>query len=117
MGMKISLKKCKFCFKELKALGHIVSGLTLVVDQNSVAAVLLKPILSAFGHSAEYQGSQFHHIDFIFIPHFSEMGLIHSLLSLLPYCIKIIGEGCFIQEPSENIAQKRRYTIGALSLY
>ena len=33
MGMKISLKKCKFCFKELKALGHIVPGLTLAVNQ------------------------------------------------------------------------------------
>ena len=32
MGMKISLKKCNFCFSELKALGHIVSGLTLAID-------------------------------------------------------------------------------------
>ncbi|MBW0493335.1 hypothetical protein O181_033050 [Austropuccinia psidii MF-1] len=42
--MKISLKKCSFGFEELKALGHIVSGLSLGIDKNKVAAVLLKPI-------------------------------------------------------------------------
>ncbi|MBW0582885.1 hypothetical protein O181_122600 [Austropuccinia psidii MF-1] len=42
--MKISLKKCNFGFEELKALGHIVSGLSLGIDKNKVAAVLLKPI-------------------------------------------------------------------------
>ena len=46
MNMKISLPKCNFCFNELKALGHVVSGLTLGIDQNRVAAVLLKPIPS-----------------------------------------------------------------------
>ncbi|MBW0518183.1 hypothetical protein O181_057898 [Austropuccinia psidii MF-1] len=44
VNMKISLKKCKFGFEELKALGHIVSGLILGIDKNKVAAVLLKPI-------------------------------------------------------------------------
>ncbi|MBW0467900.1 hypothetical protein O181_007615 [Austropuccinia psidii MF-1] len=44
LNMKISLKKCNFGFEELKALGHIVSGLSLVIDKNKVAAVLLKPI-------------------------------------------------------------------------
>ncbi|MBW0498378.1 hypothetical protein O181_038093 [Austropuccinia psidii MF-1] len=42
--MKISLKKCNFGFEELKALGNIVSGLSLGIDKNKVAAVLLKPI-------------------------------------------------------------------------
>ncbi|MBW0486093.1 hypothetical protein O181_025808 [Austropuccinia psidii MF-1] len=42
--MKISLKKCHFGFKELKALGHIVSGLSLGIDKNKVSAVLLKPM-------------------------------------------------------------------------
>ncbi|MBW0545174.1 hypothetical protein O181_084889 [Austropuccinia psidii MF-1] len=42
--MKISLKKCNLGFEELKALGHIVSGLSLDIDKNKVAAVLLKPI-------------------------------------------------------------------------
>ncbi|MBW0508798.1 hypothetical protein O181_048513 [Austropuccinia psidii MF-1] len=44
VNMKISLQKCNFVFEELKALGHIVSGLSLGIDKNKVAAVLLKPI-------------------------------------------------------------------------
>ncbi|MBW0468834.1 hypothetical protein O181_008549 [Austropuccinia psidii MF-1] len=44
LNMKISLNKCNFGFEELKALGHIVSGLSLGSDKNKVAAVLLKPI-------------------------------------------------------------------------
>ncbi|MBW0581851.1 hypothetical protein O181_121566 [Austropuccinia psidii MF-1] len=44
VNTKISLKKCNFGFEELKALGHIVSGLNLSIDQNKVVAVLLKPI-------------------------------------------------------------------------
>ncbi|MBW0467935.1 hypothetical protein O181_007650 [Austropuccinia psidii MF-1] len=44
VNMKISLNKCNFGFEELKALGHIVSGLNLVIDKNKVAEVLLKPI-------------------------------------------------------------------------
>ncbi|MBW0552817.1 hypothetical protein O181_092532 [Austropuccinia psidii MF-1] len=43
--MKISIKKCNFGFEELKALGHIVSGLSLGIDKNEVSEVLLKPIL------------------------------------------------------------------------
>ncbi|MBW0585281.1 hypothetical protein O181_124996 [Austropuccinia psidii MF-1] len=42
--MNISLKKCNFGCGELKALGHIVSGLSLGIDKNKVAEVLLKPI-------------------------------------------------------------------------
>ncbi|MBW0541695.1 hypothetical protein O181_081410 [Austropuccinia psidii MF-1] len=44
VNMKISLKRCNFGFEELKALGHIVSGLGLGIDKNKVAEVLLKPI-------------------------------------------------------------------------
>ncbi|MBW0565086.1 hypothetical protein O181_104801 [Austropuccinia psidii MF-1] len=33
-----------FGFKELKALGHGVSGISLVIEKNKVAAVLLKPM-------------------------------------------------------------------------
>ncbi|MBW0510437.1 hypothetical protein O181_050152 [Austropuccinia psidii MF-1] len=42
VNIKISLKKCNFGFHELKALGHVVSGQSLGVDKNKVAAVLLK---------------------------------------------------------------------------
>ncbi|MBW0496203.1 hypothetical protein O181_035918 [Austropuccinia psidii MF-1] len=44
VNMNISLKKCNFGFGELKALGHIASGLSLGIDKNKVVAVLLKPI-------------------------------------------------------------------------
>ncbi|MBW0519282.1 hypothetical protein O181_058997 [Austropuccinia psidii MF-1] len=44
VNMNISLKKCDFGFEELKALGHIVCGLSLGINKNKVEAVLLKPI-------------------------------------------------------------------------
>ncbi|MBW0524156.1 hypothetical protein O181_063871 [Austropuccinia psidii MF-1] len=44
VNMKISLKKCHFAYSELKALGHVVSGLSLGIENNKVAAVLLKPM-------------------------------------------------------------------------
>ncbi|MBW0571392.1 hypothetical protein O181_111107 [Austropuccinia psidii MF-1] len=40
INLKISLKKCNFCQQELLALGHQVSGLSLAIDQNKLAAVL-----------------------------------------------------------------------------
>ncbi|MBW0586846.1 hypothetical protein O181_126561 [Austropuccinia psidii MF-1] len=44
VNMKISLEKCHFAYSELKALRHVVSGLSLGIDKNKVAAVLLKPM-------------------------------------------------------------------------
>ncbi|MBW0568561.1 hypothetical protein O181_108276 [Austropuccinia psidii MF-1] len=44
VNMKILLKKCHFSYSELKALGHVVSGLSIGIDKNKVAAVLLKPM-------------------------------------------------------------------------
>ncbi|MBW0473011.1 hypothetical protein O181_012726 [Austropuccinia psidii MF-1] len=44
MNLKVSLKKCNFCQQELQALGHKVSGLSLAIYQNKVAAVLQKPV-------------------------------------------------------------------------
>ncbi|MBW0547885.1 hypothetical protein O181_087600 [Austropuccinia psidii MF-1] len=43
VNMKNSLNKCNF-FEERKALGHILSCLSLGIDKNKLAAVLLKPI-------------------------------------------------------------------------
>ncbi|MBW0505910.1 hypothetical protein O181_045625 [Austropuccinia psidii MF-1] len=43
-NMKISLRKCHFAYSELKALGHVVCGLSRGIDNNKVAAVLLKPM-------------------------------------------------------------------------
>ncbi|MBW0546913.1 hypothetical protein O181_086628 [Austropuccinia psidii MF-1] len=42
--MKISLKKCHFGLKELKALGHVVASLSLGIDKNKVSEVFLKPM-------------------------------------------------------------------------
>ncbi|MBW0510602.1 hypothetical protein O181_050317 [Austropuccinia psidii MF-1] len=62
VNMKISLKKFYLGFQELKALGHVVSGLSLWIDKNKVAAVLLKPmpqnkkeIQSFFGFAGYYR--------------------------------------------------------------
>ncbi|MBW0478674.1 hypothetical protein O181_018389, partial [Austropuccinia psidii MF-1] len=44
INLKISLKKCNFGEQELLALGKKVSGLSLAIDQNRVAAVLQKPV-------------------------------------------------------------------------
>ncbi|MBW0554034.1 hypothetical protein O181_093749 [Austropuccinia psidii MF-1] len=62
VNMKISLKKCNFGFHELKSLGHVVSGLSLGVDENKVAAALLRQIpqnkkemMSLLGFSSYYR--------------------------------------------------------------
>ncbi|MBW0512979.1 hypothetical protein O181_052694 [Austropuccinia psidii MF-1] len=64
--MKISSKKCNFGFKELKALGDVVSGFSLGIDKIGVAAVFLitmpqnkKEIQSFLGFSGYYR----QHID------------------------------------------------------
>ncbi|MBW0567525.1 hypothetical protein O181_107240 [Austropuccinia psidii MF-1] len=44
INLKISLKKCNFVQQALLALGHKVSGLSLAIDQNKVAAVLQRPV-------------------------------------------------------------------------
>ncbi|MBW0570941.1 hypothetical protein O181_110656 [Austropuccinia psidii MF-1] len=44
INLNISQKKCNFGQQELLALGHKVSGLSLAIDQNKVAAVLQKPV-------------------------------------------------------------------------
>ncbi|MBW0486968.1 hypothetical protein O181_026683 [Austropuccinia psidii MF-1] len=44
INLKISLKKCNFGQQELPALGNKLSGLSLAIDQNNVAAVLQKPV-------------------------------------------------------------------------
>ncbi|MBW0503720.1 hypothetical protein O181_043435 [Austropuccinia psidii MF-1] len=62
VNKKISLKKCNSGFEELKALGHIVSGLGLGIDKNKVEEVLLKPIpqnkkerMSFLGFASNYR--------------------------------------------------------------
>ncbi|MBW0536347.1 hypothetical protein O181_076062 [Austropuccinia psidii MF-1] len=62
VNIKISLKKCNFGFHELKALGHVVSGLSLGVDRSKLAVVLLKrmpqnkkEMISFLGFSSYYR--------------------------------------------------------------
>ena len=56
INMTISFKKCKFGFHEVKALGHIVSGLWIAVDQNKIAAVMDKPIPSNTQEMQQFLG-------------------------------------------------------------
>ncbi|MBW0518002.1 hypothetical protein O181_057717 [Austropuccinia psidii MF-1] len=44
VNMKSSLKKCYFAYSEQQAPGNVVSGLSLGIDKNKVAEVLLKPM-------------------------------------------------------------------------
>ncbi|MBW0525555.1 hypothetical protein O181_065270 [Austropuccinia psidii MF-1] len=44
INLKMLLKKCNFVQQELLELGHNVSGLSLAIDQNKVAAVLQKQV-------------------------------------------------------------------------
>ncbi|MBW0592078.1 hypothetical protein O181_131793, partial [Austropuccinia psidii MF-1] len=44
INLKISLKKCNFGQQELLALRHKVSGFSVAIDQNKLAAVLQKPV-------------------------------------------------------------------------
>ncbi|MBW0583768.1 hypothetical protein O181_123483 [Austropuccinia psidii MF-1] len=62
LNKKFPSKKSHFGFKELKALGHVVSGLSLGIDKNKVAAVILRPmpqnkkrIQSLLGFSGYYR--------------------------------------------------------------
>ncbi|MBW0496306.1 hypothetical protein O181_036021 [Austropuccinia psidii MF-1] len=71
INLKFSLKKCNFFQQELLALGHKVSGLSLAIDQNKVAAVIQKPVtknikeMQSFLELASYYRNHiksFHHI-------------------------------------------------------
>ncbi|MBW0514614.1 hypothetical protein O181_054329 [Austropuccinia psidii MF-1] len=44
INLKISVKRCNFGQQELLALGQKVSGLSLVIYQNKVDSLLLKPV-------------------------------------------------------------------------
>ncbi|MBW0498818.1 hypothetical protein O181_038533 [Austropuccinia psidii MF-1] len=44
IDVNVSLRNFNFTQQELLELGHKVSGLNLSIDQNKVAAVLLKPV-------------------------------------------------------------------------
>ncbi|MBW0590443.1 hypothetical protein O181_130158 [Austropuccinia psidii MF-1] len=56
INLKISLKKCNFGQQEVLVLGHKVSGLSLAIDQNKVAAVLQKPVPKSIKEMQSFLG-------------------------------------------------------------
>ncbi|MBW0581444.1 hypothetical protein O181_121159 [Austropuccinia psidii MF-1] len=56
INLKISLKKYNFGQQELLALGHKVSGLSLAIDQNKVAAVLKRPVPKSIKEMQSFLG-------------------------------------------------------------
>ncbi|MBW0532040.1 hypothetical protein O181_071755 [Austropuccinia psidii MF-1] len=56
VNLKISLKKCDFGQQELLVIGHKVSGLSLEIDRNKVAAVLQKPVPKSIKEMQSFLG-------------------------------------------------------------
>ncbi|MBW0528809.1 hypothetical protein O181_068524 [Austropuccinia psidii MF-1] len=56
INLKISLKKCNVGQQELLALGHKVSGLSLEIDQNKVAAVIQKTLPKSIKEMQSFLG-------------------------------------------------------------
>ncbi|MBW0544529.1 hypothetical protein O181_084244 [Austropuccinia psidii MF-1] len=54
--MKISFKRCHFAYSKLKALGRVVSGLSLGINKTKVAEVLPKPIPQTKGEMQSFVG-------------------------------------------------------------
>ncbi|MBW0519557.1 hypothetical protein O181_059272 [Austropuccinia psidii MF-1] len=53
INLKISLEKCNFGKQELMELGNKVSGVSLTIDKNKVASVMLKPVQKTI-HEMQY---------------------------------------------------------------
>ncbi|MBW0491609.1 hypothetical protein O181_031324 [Austropuccinia psidii MF-1] len=84
INLKISLKKCNFGQQELLALGHKVSGLSLAIDQNKVAAVLKKPVPRNIKEMQSFLGFSSYYRNHI--KHFA-----HITGSLYKVCSKDVG--------------------------
>ncbi|MBW0576835.1 hypothetical protein O181_116550 [Austropuccinia psidii MF-1] len=56
INLNLSLKKCNFGQQELLSLGHKVSGLSLEIEQNKVAAVLQKPVPKSIKEMQSFLG-------------------------------------------------------------
>ncbi|MBW0524809.1 hypothetical protein O181_064524 [Austropuccinia psidii MF-1] len=61
VNLKISLNKFHFAYSELKALGHVLSGLSLGIDKNKVAGLLLKPMLQTKKQIQSFQVFSVHY--------------------------------------------------------
>ncbi|MBW0569866.1 hypothetical protein O181_109581 [Austropuccinia psidii MF-1] len=65
INMKISLEKCNFGQQELLALGHKVSGLSLAIEHNKVAAVLQRPVTRSIKEMKSFLGFASYYINHI----------------------------------------------------
>ncbi|MBW0485423.1 hypothetical protein O181_025138 [Austropuccinia psidii MF-1] len=74
INLKISLKNCNFGQQELLALGHIVSGLSLAIDQNDMAEVPknIKEIQFLLGFASYYRNH---------IKNFAHISTLYNLFS------------------------------------
>ena len=86
MNMKISINKCQFGFQELKALGHIVSGLSIAIDKNKVAAVMLKPMPSNVKEIQSYLGFTSYYRQHI--KDFEKLVIVYINYVVLTPCLK-----------------------------
>ncbi|MBW0579067.1 hypothetical protein O181_118782 [Austropuccinia psidii MF-1] len=87
INLKISLKKCNFGQQELLALGHKVSGLSLEIDQNKVAAVLQKPVPKSIKEMQYFLGFASYYRNHI-------KNFAHITSSLYKLCSKDIDAAC-----------------------
>ncbi|MBW0496472.1 hypothetical protein O181_036187 [Austropuccinia psidii MF-1] len=81
INLKISLKKCNFGQQELLALGHKVSGLSLEIVKNKVAAVLQKPVPKNIKEMQSFLGFANYYINHI-------QSFAHITSSLYKSCSK-----------------------------
>ncbi|MBW0495964.1 hypothetical protein O181_035679 [Austropuccinia psidii MF-1] len=80
INLKNSLKKCNFGQQELLELGHRVSGLSLDIEQNKVAAVLLKPVPKNIKEVKPFLGFASYYINHI--RHFAQItSILYNLCS------------------------------------
>ncbi|MBW0548112.1 hypothetical protein O181_087827 [Austropuccinia psidii MF-1] len=84
INLKISLKKCNFGQQELLALGHKVSGLSLAIDQNKVAAVLQRPVPKSIKDMQSFLGFASYYRNHI-------KNFAHITSSLYKLCSKDVG--------------------------
>ncbi|MBW0508831.1 hypothetical protein O181_048546, partial [Austropuccinia psidii MF-1] len=79
INLKISLKQYSFGQQELLELGHKVSGLSLAIDQNKLAAVLQKTVPNSIKEMQYFLGFASYYRN-----HIKDFALITSSLYKLP---------------------------------
>ncbi|MBW0588973.1 hypothetical protein O181_128688 [Austropuccinia psidii MF-1] len=102
INLKISLKRCNFGQQELLALGHKVSGLSLAIDQNKVAAVLKNPVPKSIKEMQSFLGFASYYRNHI-------MNFAHITSSLYKLCSKdVVFE---ITKESRDAYERIKYEL------